>query len=158
MITIYRHEVRPFTRQQIALMETFADQAVIAIENARLFAELQSSAPPSSRARSRSCRRWARSSQAVSSTLDLETVLTTIVSHANQLAGTDGGTVYEYDEADRGVSFPRDRQPRPGADRGVSAALRSGAGEGDIGRMAVTREPVQIPDIGAGGRVPWPTP
>ena len=37
-------------------------------------------------------------SQAVSSTLDLETVLTRIVSHAVQLSGTDGGAIYEYDE------------------------------------------------------------
>ena len=73
---IRRTEVRPFTDKQIALLKTFADQAVIAIENVRLFQELEArTANWHVGGRTQSV---GRVGQAVSSTLDLETVLSTI--------------------------------------------------------------------------------
>ena len=92
-----RIEVRPFTPAQIKLLETFADQAVIAIENVRLFKELDERTNELTRSVGE-LKALGEVGQAVSSTLDLETVLTSIVSHAVQLSGTDGGAIYEYDE------------------------------------------------------------
>src|SRR5262249_25275355 len=92
VIFIYPHEVLPFTDSQIALMETFADQAAIAIENARLLTELQSRTDQLTRSVTE-LEALGEVSQALGSTLDLETVLSTIVSRANQLAGTESCSV-----------------------------------------------------------------
>src|SRR5206468_8317622 len=97
VITIYRLEVRPFTDSQIALMETFADQAAIAIENARLLSELQARTAELTRS-VQELQALGEVSRALSSTLNLETVLQTIVARANQLTGTAGCTIWEYDE------------------------------------------------------------
>ena len=70
--------VRPFTDKQIALVETFADQAAIAIENMRLLDELRQRTDELGRSVGE-LRALGEVSQAVNSTLDLETVLTTIV-------------------------------------------------------------------------------
>ena len=70
-IIIRRLEVRPFTDKQIQLLETFADQAVIAIENVRLFQELQARTQDLSRSVEQ-LQALGEVVQAVSSTLDLE--------------------------------------------------------------------------------------
>ena len=97
-IVIRRTEVRPFSDKQIALLKTFADQAVIAIENVRLFQELEARTRELARSVGE-LKALGEVGQAVSSTLDLQTVLSTIVRHAIQLSGTSGGVIYEYDDA-----------------------------------------------------------
>src|SRR5262249_8147185 len=94
-ITIYRQEVRPFTDKQIDLVQNFASQAVIAIENARLLNELRDRTTELARS-VEELQALGQVSQAVNSTLDLETVLSTIVSRAVQLSDTDAGTIYEF--------------------------------------------------------------
>jgi hypothetical protein len=79
VIAIYRREVRPFTDKQIELASTFADQAVIAIENARLFEEVQARTTELARSVDELCA-LGEVSQAVNSTLDLQTVLETTAS------------------------------------------------------------------------------
>src|SRR5262249_22178614 len=96
-IQVRRYEVRPFSEKQIALLETFADQAVIAIENVRLFKELETRTSELAQSVGE-LKALGEVGQAVSSTLDLQTVLSTIVRHAVQLSRTDCGIIYEYDE------------------------------------------------------------
>src|SRR5262249_60713585 len=72
-LTFHRREVRPFTEQQIALIKTFADQAVIAIENVRLFNELEARTHDLSRSVGELLA-LGEIGQAISSTLDLQTV------------------------------------------------------------------------------------
>src|SRR5262249_18518010 len=140
-----RMEVRPFTPPQIKLLETFADQAVIAIENVRLFQELQ--ARTSELARSvGELRALGEVGQAVSSTLDLETVLTRIASHAVQLSGAEGGAIYEYDEESQEFHLRGSDQ----IEKEFVEALRASPirlGGGALGQAASSRAPVEVSDI-----------
>ena len=90
--------------------------------------------------------------QAVSSSLDLETVLATVIARSVRLADADSGTLYQFDEAD-GVFDPR-------ANFGVSDEMieklrgsRIGLGDGPVGMCAVNRAPVQVTDVELSQRV-----
>ena len=85
-IAIYRQEVRPFTDKQIALMTNFAAQAVIAIEYIRLLNELRQRTDELAHS-VQGLQALGEVTQAVNSTLDLETVLSTIVAKAVRLFG-----------------------------------------------------------------------
>jgi signal transduction histidine kinase len=144
-ILIRRMEVRPFSEAQIALLQTFADQAVIAIENVRLFQELQVRTRELGQS-VEELKALGEVSQAVSSTLDLQTVLATIVARAVQLSGTTGGVIYEYDEATQEFHL----RATHGTEEELVQALRAAPvrlGEGAAGRAAATRAPVQVTDI-----------
>ena len=144
-ITIYRQEVRLFTDKQIALVSNFAKQVVIAIENTRLLNELRDRTTQLGRS-VEELRALGQVSQAVNSTLDLKTVLDTIVAKAVQLSGTEAGTIYEFDEHQRDLLF----RSTYGMDDSVIAALKDhhiGIGEPTIDQAVRTRAPVQISDV-----------
>jgi signal transduction histidine kinase len=145
VITTWRREVRPFDDRQVALIKTFADQAVIAIENVRLFNELKQRTEALAKSVGQ-LQALGEVGQAISSTLDLETVLRTIVSRALQLTGLDGGTIYEYDEASQEFRV----KAAENIDQAILEIVRATPGrlgEGAIGRAGLTREPAAIPDI-----------
>jgi signal transduction histidine kinase/DNA-binding response OmpR family regulator/HAMP domain-containing protein len=154
VIAVTRERAGGFTPTEIALLQTFADQAVIAVENARLLSELQARTGQLTRS-VEELEALGEVSQALNSTLDLATVLSTIVSRANQLAGTDSCSVYEYDEQAGQFHLLTSNNL---AEEVVAVARRSPIrrGEGVAGRMAVTHEPVQIADIAEPGAYQGP--
>ena len=156
VIQLRRAEVNPFSDRQIALLQTFADQAVIAIENVRLFKELQERTHELTRS-VEELQALGEVGQAVSSSLDIQSVLTSIVSHAVELSQTDAGTIYEFDEATQ-VFVPRANY---GMTEELIEALRQshigiGIGESGIGQAAATRTAVQIPDLESQPNYPLP--
>ena len=96
-MTVFRQEVRPFTDKQIELVTSFASQAAIAIENARLLNELRQRTDELAQS-VEELRALGEVSRAINSTLDLQIVLETIVAKAAKLSGTEAGAIYVRDE------------------------------------------------------------
>ena len=138
-------EPEPFSSDEIPILQTFTEQAGIAIENVRLFNELEARTAQLTRSVGE-LQALGEVSQAVSSTLDLDAVLETIVGRAVQLSGSDQGVAYEFDEATR--TFHQRATHRMTTEYvETMRAAPIGLGEGAIGRAGVTRAPVQVADI-----------
>ena len=146
VMTIYHlEEVRPFTDKQIALLETFADQAAIAIDNVRLLDALRHRTDELGRSVGE-LQALGEVSQAVNSTLDLETVLSTIVAKAVQLSDTEAGAIYGYDEQAREFRL----RATYGMDQELIDALTQrhiDLDDPNIAEIFAQREPLQVADL-----------
>jgi two-component system, NtrC family, sensor kinase len=148
VVALMRRAVQPFTDKQIELAETFADQAVIAIENARLFDEVQ--------ARTRDLSEALEQQTATSEVLkvissspgELEPVFETMLANATQICGAEFGLLYRSEgDMFRTVSL-YGAPPAFAEQRRLNPMLRPSPGTA-LGRVAATKEMVQIPDVQA---------
>ena len=150
---------RPITPGHVELFNLLCQQLATALEEARLYAEARARENENARllselrARTGELTRSVEQltalgeiSRAVSSTLDVETVLDTIGSRATQLAGADGCAIYEYDEATQ-TFHVRATHNFATAFVDTLRAMPLRKGEGVMGRATETREPIQIADI-----------
>ena len=140
-----RSEVKSFNAKEMELAATFADQAVIAIENVRLFDEVQARTKELAQS-VEELRALGEVSQAVNSTLDLETVLSTIVAKAVQLSGTEAGAIYVFDDLQREFRL----RATYGMDQDLIDTLarqRIRLDEAIVAQALAHREPVQIADL-----------
>ena len=144
-IIVYRQEVRAFTDQQIAVLQNFGAQAVIAMENARLLTELRVRTAELGRSVDE-LTMLSEVGQAVSSTLNLSAVLSTILTRSVGLAGADAGAIFRYNRAERSFRLVEAVGWDEALARSVSD-LPIVESETAMGEAAARRAPIQIADL-----------
>jgi GAF domain-containing protein len=138
-MTIYRKEVRPFTEKQIELVASFAAQAVIAIENARLLNELRQSLEQQTGT--------AEVLRFVSSSLgDLEPVFATLLENAARICDAKFGNIFRWD-GDALHLVATHNTPPAFADELRRLPIVSGSGV--TGRLVATKTVLHVPDLAA---------
>jgi signal transduction histidine kinase len=145
VIAVGREQPAPFTDAQIESLKTFADQAVIALDNSRLFGALQARTDELAAALDET-RALGEVMQAAGSSLDLQVVLDAIIRHGVQHVQADGGAIFEHTpQTGAFVAVSSYRMGQEFLDR--IAATPVDPTEGAVARSIQHVKPWQIPDV-----------
>jgi signal transduction histidine kinase len=146
-MSIWRNKVSPFGEPEMAIVTAFAGQAAMAINGVKLVQELQAGRAELAR-KVGELEALRNVGEAVSSSLDVDHVLSTIVMHAVELSGTSGGSIMEYDDSERRFVVRSVYRTSPD----VVERLRDVRIDIDatlVGRAAKERRPLAVPDLSA---------
>jgi signal transduction histidine kinase/ActR/RegA family two-component response regulator len=152
MLSVWRTEAHPFDEEEVDLLSGFATQAAIVVRQVELVAALGARSEELA-AKVTQLEVLREIGEAVSSSLDLDEVLQTIVTNAVRLTGTDGGSIMEYVEQDRAFSV----RATHGSSRRLVERLHEITIARDttlVGRAAMDGHPLEVADLAEGPRDP----
>jgi two-component system, NtrC family, sensor kinase len=145
VLVVTRSTVRPFADKQIELVTTFADQAVIAIENVRLFDEVQARTDELGESLQQQTATTEVLKTISRTAFDLKRVLETLLANAVRICGAKHGMIYRYDGECCRAAAAYDAPPGS-LELWERTPIRAGRGT-TTGRVLLERRPVQIPDV-----------
>ena len=145
-LNVWRNHVRPFDDREMAIVAAFAGQAAMALNGVKLVQELQERRAELAR-KVDELEALSEVGEAVSSSLDIDNVLATIAMHAVELSATDGGSIMEYSERERGFRVRSVYRTDPHVVDQLRH-IRIDLEETLVGRAARERRPIAVRDLG----------
>ena len=146
-LTVRRTEVRPFTEKQIGLITTFADQAVIAIENARLLNELRQRTDDLTESLEQQTATSEVLKVIAGSQGKLELVFTAMLENATRICGAKFGVLYLCEGEDTVRAVAMHGAPQPYVEERRRNPVIRPAPASSLGRVLASKQPVHIADV-----------